>query len=116
MTEFKAHPEPERTRRTFAFMGNEYDLAALIALITGAVLLFLCLTCGYGAWCLPVVPLVAGLVGLLSLDRAEDPKRTRLYSWIGIGAGGLSVFLILASIVAYVGLMLWLWAMMERSY
>lgn len=100
-------PDREPTdRRTVTFMGNSYDLVALVALIVGAVLLLTCLTCGIGGYCLPLVPLVAGAIGLASAARAADPGRTRLFSWLGIGAGGLAVFLILALLALYVGLIL----------
>jgi hypothetical protein len=102
-------PQPDREpteRRTITFHGNTYDLAALVALITGAVLLLLCLTCGMGSYCLPAVPIVAGLIGLTSAARAADPQRTRLYSWLGIGAGGLYILLALALVVVYVALMI----------
>jgi hypothetical protein len=94
-----------RERRTITFMGNTYDLAALVALITGAVLLFLCLTCGQGMYCLPLAPIVAGFVGLASAARAADPKRTRLYSWLGLGSGCLSVLFVVMGIGLYVGLL-----------
>jgi hypothetical protein len=99
--------EPDReptSRPTVTFMGNTYDLAALVALTTGAVVLFLCLTCNQGVCILPLVPIIAGLIGLLSADRAADPARTRLHAWLGIGGGGLAILLIAAGVVAYVAL------------
>ena len=100
-------PDREPTdRRTITFMGNTYDLAALVALIVGAVLLLTCLTCGIGGYCLPLVPLVAGAIGLASATRAADPERTRLFSWLGIGAGTLYILLALALIAAYIVLLL----------
>ena len=87
-------------------MGNTYDLAALVALIVGAVLLFICLTCGMGGYCLPFVPIVAGIFALASAAHAADPRRTRLYSWLGIGAGGLYILVALAAIALYVTLIL----------
>jgi hypothetical protein len=98
-----AETRPDRDS-TVTFMGNTYDLASLVALITGAVLLLLCLTCGMGSYCLPLVPMLAGLVGLTSAARAADPERTRLYSWLGIGAGGLYILLALVLVVIYVAL------------
>jgi hypothetical protein len=83
-------------------MGNAYDLAALVALGSGAMLLFICLTCGLGGYCLPFVPVIAGLIALTSASRAADPERTRLHAWLGIGAGGLYIVLTLAALVIYV--------------
>jgi EamA domain-containing membrane protein RarD len=104
---YETEPDREPTSRpTVTFLGNTYDLAALVALTTGAVVLFLCLTCGMGYYCLPLAPIVAGLIGLLSADRAADPQRTRLHSWLGIGGGGLAILLIAVGIVAYVALLI----------
>jgi hypothetical protein len=100
-TQLDHEPAP---RRTITLMGNTYDLAALIALITGAVVLFLLLTCGMGAYCLPFAPIVAGIIALASAARAADPQRTRLYAWLGIGAGGLALLLTVGLILLYVGL------------
>lgn len=105
MNESPSDREPT-SRPTVTFMGNTYDLAALVALIVGAVLLVILLTCGVGSYCLPLVPIVAGIIALASADRAADPERTRLYSWIGIGAGGLYLLLIVTLIVIYVAVIL----------
>ena len=100
-------PDRESTdRRTVTFMGNTYDLVALVALLTGALVLFILLTCGVGTYCLPLVPIVAGIIALASASQAADPERTRRYSWLGIGAGGLAVLLIAGVIALYVGLLL----------
>jgi len=92
------------SRPTVTFMGNTYDLASLGALASGGLLLFLCLTCNQGMLCLPAVPIAAGVIGLLSAKRAVDEKRTRLWSWLGIGAGGLAIGIMVAGIIAWVGL------------
>lgn len=89
------------SRLTVNLMGNTYDVAALVAVVTGAVMVFLCLTCGLGTYCLPLVPIAAGVFGLATAARAVDPKRTRLLSWLGIGAGGLALLLFLALIAVY---------------
>ena len=101
--------EPDQdlhSRRTITFAGNTYDLAALVAVITGATLLFTCLTCGVGGYCLPLVPIIAGIAGLTAAARAADPERTRLFSWLGIGAGSAYLLLALALIVVYVAALL----------
>jgi len=101
----ETQPDHEPTpRRTVTLMGNTYDLAALVALITGGVVLFMLLTCGMGAYCLPFAPIVAGIIALASAARAADPQRTRLYAWLGIGAGGLTLLLTVGLILLYVAL------------
>jgi hypothetical protein len=93
-------PRPAAPEATFR--GNTYDLAALGALTTGVVVLFSCLTCGFGFYCLPLVPLILGLIGLLSARQSVEEERTRLWSWLGIAAGGLMVLLIIAGVVLYI--------------
>ncbi len=84
------------------FMGNSYDLTAVVAVVTGGVIAFSCLTCNMGYYCLPVIPVVLGVVGLISAEDSADPKRTRLLSWLGIGSGGVVLLLIILAIVLYV--------------
>ncbi len=96
-SEFPRPTPPEAT-----FKGNSYDLAALGALTSGIIVLFSCVTCGMGVYCLPVLPLILGLVGLLSARQAVEEERTRLWSWLGIAAGGFIVLLTVAGIVLYV--------------
>lgn len=91
-------------RRTVTFMGNTYDLAALGALGSGALVLFSCLTCNLGYYCLPFIPLLLGLVGIVSAREAVNKERTRLWSWLGIGAGAV---VIVAGILAIMGSCLW---------
>ena len=101
-------PEPPRARAVsgeepeVTFKGNSTDLSAVGALATSVLLLLSCLTCGTGIYCLPVLPLILGLVGLLGARRAVNEEQTRIFSWIGIGAGGLSILLILLAVVGYV--------------
>lgn len=68
------------TRRTVTFMGNTYDLAALGALASGALVLFSCVTCNLGFYCLPFIPLLLGLVGIVSAREAVNEERTKLWS------------------------------------
>ncbi len=95
-----ATPRPTPPEATFK--GNSYDLAALGALTSGIVALFSCVTCGMGVYCLPLLPLVLGLIGLLSARQAVEEERSRLWSWIGIAAGGFIVLLTVAGIVLYI--------------
>lgn len=90
-------PRPQIT-----FMGNSYDLTAVIAVATGGTIAFSCLTCNMGFYCLPIVPIVLGLIGLLSAEESADPERTRLLSWIGLGSGALVFLLMVLAIVLYV--------------
>jgi hypothetical protein len=93
-------PRPAAPETTFR--GNTYDLAALGALTSGVLVLFSCLTCGFGFYCLPLVPLVLGVIGLLSARQSVEEKRTRLWSWLGIAAGGLMLLLIIAGVILYI--------------
>jgi len=92
-----------RARPQVTFMGNSYDLTAVVAVVTGGVIAFSCLTCNLGYYCLPVVPVVLGLVGLLSAEDSVDPSRTRLLSWLGVGGGGIVILLMLLGLVLYFG-------------
>jgi len=87
-------------RRTVTFMGNTYDLAALGALASGALVLFSCVTCNMGFYCLPFIPLLLGLVGIISAREAVDEKRTRLWSWLGAGAG---IIILVGLVLTFVG-------------
>jgi hypothetical protein len=43
-----------------------------------------------------------GLVGLLAARQSVEVKRTRLWSWLGIAAGGIVVLLVVAGIGLYI--------------
>lgn len=86
--------DPEQgfaSQRSSIFRGNSYDVAALGALASGVLVLFTCLTCGFGYYCLPFVPMLLGLVGIAAARDAIDEERTKLWSWLGIGAGVIAV-------------------------
>jgi hypothetical protein len=55
-----------------------------------------------GVYCLPLLPLVLGLIGLLSARQSVEEERTRLWSWLGIAAGGFLVLLAIAGVVLYI--------------
>ncbi len=97
-----ASETPRPTPPETTFKGNSYDLAALGALTSGVIVLFSCVTCGMGLYCLPIVPLVLGLIGLLSARQAVEEERTRLWSWLGIAAGGFILLLTVAGVVLYI--------------
>ena len=89
---------------TITFKGNTYDLLSLGSLITGALTLFSCLTCNMGYYCLPFIPAVLGLVGMITAHQAVNTERTKLWSWLGIAASGIVLLLILGVIALYIGL------------
>jgi len=95
------------------FRGNSYDLVSLVSLASGGLILFTCLTCNLGYYCMPIIPMALGLVGVLSAHRAVDARRTRLWSWLGIAAGGLMLLLILVVVALYVGFIVLLIAVGE---
>ena len=95
------------------FRGNSYDLVSLVSLATGGLILFTCLTCNLGYYCMPIIPMALGLVGVLSAHQAVDARRTRLWSWLGIAAGGLMLLLILVVVALYVGFIVLLIAVGE---
>ncbi len=92
-----AHGKPQIT-----FMGNTIDLSAFSALTASAIVLFSCLTCNMGYYCLPLVPLLLGIIGLTAARESVDEKRTRWMSWIGVGVGGGIFALLMIAIVAYI--------------
>lgn len=97
------------------FRGNSYDLVSLVSLATGGLILFTCLTCNLGYYCMPIIPMALGLVGVLSAHQAVDARRTRLWSWLGIAAGGLMLLLILVVVALYVGFIVLLIAVGELN-
>ena len=98
-----SHAEPPAGRPAVTFMGNAYDLTALGALVTGLMLAFICLTCNMGLYCLPFIPIGAGVVGLITARQAVNQERTQVWSWLGVGIGGVFLLLMAAVIVAYIG-------------
>ena len=75
------------------FEGNAHDLTALIALICGAIVLLICVSCGLGIYLLPVVAIVLGVIGVMMAKNAVNPQRSQLWSWLGIGSGVVAVLL-----------------------
>jgi hypothetical protein len=52
-------------------------------------------------YCLPVAAVALGIIGLVMARDAIDPERTRLWSWLGIGSGGLTILLAAALMLTY---------------
>ncbi len=103
--EEKQREEPTAERPQVTFMGNNYDLTSLAAVISASILMLLCVSGNMGFYCLPVIPLVLGIVGLVTAKSSIDAERTRLFSWIGVGTGGvtllLSLLLVLVAIAYF---------------
>jgi hypothetical protein len=96
--------ESPRARPTVTFMGNAYDLTALGALASGVLILFMCGTCNMGFYCLPFVPLVLGLVGIIASRNAVDRQRTATFSWIALAIGIVVLILLAACVLLYFGM------------
>lgn len=94
--------EEASSRPKVTFMGNSYDLAAVAGVTTAGATLFACGTCGSGFYCLPLVPVILGAIGLLSLKDSVDPERTKKLSWISIGVGGVFLALVALLVLFYV--------------
>lgn len=86
------------------FQGNNYDLVAVVAVTVGGVTLLTCGTCNLGMYVLPFAPLILGLIGLLTAKDSINPQRTKLLSWLSLGAGVIILLLALVLIIIYVGL------------
>jgi hypothetical protein len=56
-----------------------------------------------GVYLLPFLPLILGLIGLITAKDSVNPERTRLLSWISIGSGAAILLLILLVIILYLG-------------
>jgi len=103
-------PEAEQTspeitlKPTITFQGNSYDLASVVGVTIGGVTLLTCATCNLGYYCLPIIPIILGIIGLISAKDSVDPERTKLLSWLSLGSGSLIILLILLLVAAYIGL------------
>jgi hypothetical protein len=84
------------------FRGNSYDLIAMGSLASAALILFTCVTCGMGYYCLPVLSVVLGAIGVLSARQAVEVERTRLWSWLGLAGGGILLLLMAVCFVLYI--------------
>jgi hypothetical protein len=101
---FNSTSQPETAAKpAITFQGNSYDLAAVVGVTIGGITLLSCATCNLGVYLLPFLPLILGLIGLITAKDSVNPERTRLLSWISIGSGAAILLLILAVIVLYIG-------------
>jgi hypothetical protein len=85
------------------FQGNSYDLASVIGVTAGALVLFSCFTCNLGYYCLPIVPIILGIIGLVAAKDSVDPERTKLLSWLSVGSGAIILLLIFLFVALYIG-------------
>lgn len=92
---------PQTTRPQVTFMGNSYDLMAVVAAVTGVTVALSCLTCGTVSYCLPIFAIIMGVVGLVSARDSIDASRTQLLSWVGIGGGAIMLALLIIGMVIY---------------
>ncbi len=76
-----------RTNRASYVPGNAHDLSALIALICGVIVLFVCASCGLGLYLLPVAAIVLGVIGLMMAKNAVNPQRASALVMVGTGYG-----------------------------
>lgn len=97
-----ASPANQDTAARATFLGNTYDLAALGALGSGILALLSCVTCNTVYYCLPLLPIAFGVVGLVAAERSVNAHRTRTWSWIGIAAGVFILLVALAAIALYI--------------
>lgn len=81
------------------FEGNNTDLMAVAGVIITGTIVLSCVPGGSCLWWL--LPLILGIIGLISADQSVDPDRTRKFSWISIGVSGLLLLLMIALISAY---------------
>lgn len=73
-----------------------------MGVIIGAVTVLSCASFGLATYCMPLLPVILGVVGLAAAKDSVNPERTRLLSWISIGMGGIILLLILALVVLYI--------------
>lgn len=85
------------------FQGNSYDLMSVVGVTIGGMTLATCATCNMGFYCLPIVPIILGVLGLVLAKDSVNPERTKLLSWLGLGSGALILLLIIALFVIYFG-------------
>ncbi len=91
-----------------SFMGNTYDLLAVSGMVSSLILMFICLTCNMGFYCLPFIPLGLGLFGLLTAQDAIDAKRTQTLSWVNIGIAAAILLIGMLFLILYIGLMVFI--------
>ncbi len=87
---------------TEQYRGNQYDIYSLLAGTLGGTVLLLCFSANMGFYCLPIIPLVLGIIAYRNAHTSVDPQRTRNLALVGIAGGGLGTLLALCMIVFFV--------------
>ena len=99
MDEPKSLPLPQSANSTTSpsqdYHGNKYDLYALVAGTLGGTVLAMCASGNFLWYCLPIAPLVLGIIALRNARTSLDPLRTRNLAWIGIAGGSVGTLLLL---------------------
>jgi hypothetical protein len=85
-----------------AYKGNVYDITSLIAVIIGLGVLLLCLSCNMGFYIMPFLAIILGIVGVVKANNSENPERTQLLSWLGIGGGTVMLLITVIGIALYI--------------
>ncbi len=86
------------------FQGNNYDLAALISIITALPFVLSLVTCGVGFYFLPFISIPLAIVGLIKANDSFDPKRTKKFCWMSLGVNGIIILLGLLAMFLFIGL------------
>jgi hypothetical protein len=93
------------------YSGNDYDLYAVIAGTLGGSTLLMCMSFNMALYCLPIVPLVLGIIALRRANSSVDPGRTRNLALLGIAGGGMGILFLLAMIVLMIVYLCFIFAM-----
>ena len=83
---------------------------AVIGVTIGSMVLISCFTLNMIWYCLPVVSVILGAIGLAVAKDSVNPERTRQLSWISLGMGGAIIALIILGILVYVGIIVFAFA------
>ncbi len=81
------------------YRGNQYDVYSMLAATLGGTVLALCFSANVGFYCLPIVPLVLGIIAYRNARTSVDPQRTRNLALLGIAGGGLGTLLAICMIM-----------------
>ncbi len=97
------------------YQGNKYDVYSLIAATLGGSTLLMCLTSNAALYCLPIVPLVLGIIALRKSHTAIDPQRTRNLAWLGIAGGGIGTLFALCMLMFLLMYCVFIFAMIAAA-
>ncbi|MBN1218801.1 MAG: hypothetical protein JXM69_07730 [Anaerolineae bacterium] len=96
-------PPAEHGSPTVTFRGNGYDLAAVIGVTIGGMVLLSCVTCNLAYYAFPFIPIILGIVGLVLAKDSVEPERTKLLSWLSLGSGAIFLLLAFLCVLIYLG-------------